>query len=141
MLLAHGGDPTIPGNTGDTPLIAAASKGNTEVVEALLLLGSCNSGITDGSGAAAMSVGGAGAAAAAVEGRERLSVSVSVLVTPTNRGGDTAVHVAAAKGFSKVLTLLLQSCECEGSKEVVNTANIKGLYPLHAAVSNGDAAR
>ena len=61
------------------------------------------------------------------------------LIAPTNRGGDTAVGVAAAQGFAPVLEQLLGHVEAQGCQDVVGKANERGLYPLHAAASNGSA--
>jgi ankyrin repeat protein len=105
--------------SGDTPLIAASSRGNTEVCQMLL------EGVSN------------------VLGEEE----ALVMLRSTNKSGDTALAVAVSKGLEceKELVVLLIKWDAKdavnrilSSQSLINQRNIKGLTPLLAACERGN---
>jgi ankyrin repeat protein len=111
-------------STGDTPFIAAASRGNIETCTTLLdMVSRSTSKLGGGSAALAM-----------------------LLVT--NHGGDTALAVAVGAGHEDVLELILewvpkcfneQLSPQQQTAVLLNQRNKQGLTPLLAACERGNA--
>lgn len=108
-------------STGDTLLIAAASRGNLEICRKLLDMASSK-------------LGGESA--------------TSAMLLWKNHGGDTALAVAVGAGHEGVLEFLLEwDKQCSGNEQqssqpnacIVNQRNKQGLTPLLAACERGNA--
>jgi ankyrin repeat protein len=120
ILLGDDGILKDANSTGDTPLIAAASRGNIEICKTLLDLVS-------------RKLGGESAALA--------------MLLLKNNGGDTALAVAAGAGHEGVLELILEWDKKVSNKgqssqptaSMLNQRNKHGLTPLLAACERGNA--
>jgi ankyrin repeat protein len=112
-------------STGDTPFIAAASRGNIETCRTLLLMVSTT--------ATANKLGGKSTALAMLRWK--------------NNGGDTALAVAVGAGHKDVLDLILEwDTKCSKDQRspqqlscMINQRNKQGLTPLLAACERGNA--
>jgi ankyrin repeat protein len=106
-------------STGDTPLIAAASRGNIEICRKLLDIVSSK-------------LGGESAA--------------SAMLLWKNNGGDTALAVAVGAGHEGVLEFILEwDKQCSNNEQssqqtacIINQRNKQGLTPLLAACERGN---
>ncbi|KAH3746481.1 hypothetical protein DPMN_180889, partial [Dreissena polymorpha] len=157
FLVEHGADVDVCDNEGWTPLHATASCGFSEIAR-YLLRKNCNVAAVNNDGdlpydiceddemekllKQTMDEQGVDADAARRDEEDRMMTDANAWLAAKNRGemlvedkhqktGATALHVAAAKGYVKVISVLLTA----GAD--INNKDVDGWTPLHAAAHWG----
>jgi ankyrin repeat protein len=108
-LLSKGGDPLIAGSTGDTALLAAASKGHVDIVDALLDAAPTNMASMNNGGDTALSVAAANGFPEVLEkllSRVEAQDCQAIISQPNSRG-ISPIQAAASNGSEECMRLLL----------------------------------